>query len=123
MVATPEADYPYRCTVGREDFARGLARFVLESLDYSNLKATVARRQGFLREGVYHKVWEALGELKAIAAAEAGAASGTICHLGGIGGGLGKTLNWDPGREQSDDAEANKWLAREQRKPWTYDAV
>src|SRR5262245_40552413 len=55
--------------------------------------------------------------------AEAGHRSATICHLGAIAVRLGKTLNWDPAKEQFDDAEANKWLAREQRKPWTYDAV
>ena len=37
---------------------------------------------------------------------------------------LGRELKWDPMGEQFvDDKEANKWLAREPRKPWSYDAV
>jgi predicted dehydrogenase len=55
--------------------------------------------------------------------AEIGHRSATICHLGSIALRMGKSLTWDPEKEQFGEAEANKWLAREQRKPWTYDAV
>ncbi|HKB06363.1 MAG TPA: Gfo/Idh/MocA family oxidoreductase [Gemmataceae bacterium] len=56
--------------------------------------------------------------------AEIGHRSATVCHLGVIAMRLGKALTWDPKKEEFvGDAEANKWLAREQRKPWTYDAV
>jgi hypothetical protein len=55
---------------------------------------------------------------------EVGHRSATVCHLGVIAMRLGKTLEWDPVKEEfRNDAEANKWLAREQRKPWTYDTV
>ena len=54
--------------------------------------------------------------------AEIGHRSVSVCHLGVISIRLGRKLHWDPEREQFDkDPEANRWLAREQRKPWTYD--
>ena len=55
---------------------------------------------------------------------EVGHRSVTICHLGAIATRLGRKLKWDPKDEQFvDDSEANGYVAREQRKPWTYDAV
>ena len=54
--------------------------------------------------------------------AEIGHRSVSLCHLGVISIRLARKLNWDPAREQFvNDAAADKWLAREQRKPWTYD--
>jgi hypothetical protein len=42
--------------------------------------------------------------------------SATLCHLGTISQRLGRPLRWDPQAEQFvDDADANKWLRREQR--------
>jgi predicted dehydrogenase len=56
--------------------------------------------------------------------AEVGHRSASICHLGAIAVRLGRPLTWDPDKEEfAGDAEANKWLAREQRKPWTYEMV
>jgi predicted dehydrogenase len=56
--------------------------------------------------------------------AEVGHRSVTVCHLGVIAMRLGRALEWDPAKEEfKGDAEANKWLAREPRKPWSYDAV
>jgi predicted dehydrogenase len=53
---------------------------------------------------------------------EVGHRSATVCHLGVIAMRLGRELTWDPAKEQFvDDAEANKWLVREPRKPWSYD--
>jgi predicted dehydrogenase len=61
---------------------------------------------------------------KPICDAEAGHRSVTVCHLGVIAMRLGRELKWDPAKEQFvDDKEANTWLAREPRKPWSYDAV
>jgi predicted dehydrogenase len=54
--------------------------------------------------------------------AEIGHRSVSLCHLGVISIRLGRKLNWDPAREQfGNDSAADKWLVREQRKPWTYD--
>jgi predicted dehydrogenase len=55
---------------------------------------------------------------------EIGHRSASICHLGVIALRLGRKLKWDPAKEQFiGDAEANKWIAREMRKPWTFEAV
>ena len=56
--------------------------------------------------------------------AEVGHRSASLCHLGGIALRLGRKLKWDPAKEEFiADKVANGHLAREQRKPWTYDAV
>lgn len=55
---------------------------------------------------------------------EIGHRSASICHLGVIALRLGRKLKWDPAKEQFlSDSDANKWIAREMRKPWTFDAV
>jgi predicted dehydrogenase len=55
---------------------------------------------------------------------EIGHRSVSVCHLGVISLRLGRKLNWDPAKEVFvDDAEANGFVAREMRKPWSYDAV
>jgi predicted dehydrogenase len=54
--------------------------------------------------------------------AEIGHRSVSACHLGVIAIQLGRKLQWDPASEQfTGDAEANGLVAREQRKPFTYD--
>ena len=60
-----------------------------------------------------------------VADVEVGHRSVTLCHLGAIATRLGRKLNWDPEKEQftGGDDEANKYVAREQRKPWSYEAV
>ena len=56
--------------------------------------------------------------------AEIGHRSVSVCHLGVIAMRLGRKLQWDPAKEQFvSDADANRWLSREMRKPWTLDAV
>lgn len=47
---------------------------------------------------------------------ETGIRTATICHILNIARYIGRTLKWDPVKEQFDDAEANKLLAREHRK-------
>jgi myo-inositol 2-dehydrogenase / D-chiro-inositol 1-dehydrogenase len=48
----------------------------------------------------------------------------SVCHLGVIAMRLGRALKWNPAQEQFvGDKEANTWLAREQRKPWSYDTL
>lgn len=59
-----------------------------------------------------------------ICEAEIGHRSVSVCHLGGIALRLGRKLNWDPEKESFiGDKEADGYLAREMRKPWTYDAI
>lgn len=44
----------------------------------------------------------------------------TVCHLGNIAYWLNRPLRWDPVREVIvDDAEANRWLDRPKREPWS----
>jgi len=41
----------------------------------------------------------------------------STCHLANIAIRLGRKLQWDPAKEEFvGDAEANRWLRREQRK-------
>jgi len=61
---------------------------------------------------------------KPICEAEIGHRSASLCHLAGIAVRLGRKLNWDPVKELFvDDKEANRHVAREQRKPWSYDMI
>ena len=56
--------------------------------------------------------------------AEVGHRSASVCHLGVIAIRLGRKLQWDPRQESFvDDREANTYIAREMRKPWTYASV
>jgi hypothetical protein len=56
--------------------------------------------------------------------AEIGHRSVSVCHLGVIALRLGRKLTWDPEKESFvGDSEANGHLAREMRKPWSYEAV
>jgi predicted dehydrogenase len=51
---------------------------------------------------------------------EEGHRTATMCHLGNIATRLGRSLRWDGDKEQVvADAEANRWLARPYRKPWS----
>jgi hypothetical protein len=46
-----------------------------------------------------------------------------MCHLGNIARWTGRKLRWDPVKEVfPDDAEANRFLDRERRKPWVLEA-
>ena len=61
-----------------------------------------------------------------ICAVEIGHRSASVCHLGAISLRTGKTLQWDPDKEQftgEHAAEANPYLSRELRKPYDYDFV
>jgi hypothetical protein len=55
---------------------------------------------------------------------EIGHRSVSVCHIGVISMRLGRKLKWDPVKEEFvNDPKANQWLAREQRRPWTYDMI
>lgn len=58
-----------------------------------------------------------------ICEAEIGHRSASLCHLGVIALRRGGKLSWNPETERFDDAEANQWLRREMRKPWTDESV
>lgn len=56
--------------------------------------------------------------------AEIGHRSASLCRMGVISLRLGRKLQWNPETEQFvNDVEANRWLRREMRKPWSYDSV
>ena len=60
----------------------------------------------------------------AICEPEIGHRSVSICHLGVIAMRLGRELAWDPVQENfGTDTEANSFLSREMRKPWSYESV
>jgi len=55
---------------------------------------------------------------------EIGHRSVSVCHLGVLSMRLGRKLTWDPAKEEfADDKEANSYLVREMRKPWTYEMI
>jgi predicted dehydrogenase len=56
--------------------------------------------------------------------AEIGHRSVSVCHLGVIAIRLGRKLRWDPAKEEFvGDQEANGYLRREMRKPWSYEMI
>jgi len=55
-----------------------------------------------------------------IADVEIGHRSASICQLGVIALRLGRPLKWDPEKQKFvGDKEANQWLSREMRQPWS----
>jgi predicted dehydrogenase len=59
-----------------------------------------------------------------VAEVEIGHRSASVCHLGVIAIRLGRKLNWDPTKEEFvGDKGANAYVAREMRKPWTYEMI
>jgi predicted dehydrogenase len=69
----------------------------------------------------HHANWiECVKSRKAtICTAETGHRTSTVCQLGNIGYWLGRTLTWDPAKEQfAKDVLANKLVNREIRGPW-----
>lgn len=56
--------------------------------------------------------------------AEIGHRSVSVCHLGVIALRIGRKLKWSPETEQFvNDEDADRWLVREMRKPWSYEMV
>jgi hypothetical protein len=59
----PEADYPWRAEVPRDEWSHVAARLAAE-IDYPNFKHAVASWQGHDRASVYAGVWDALRGLE-----------------------------------------------------------
>jgi predicted dehydrogenase len=56
--------------------------------------------------------------------AEIGHRSVSVCHLGVIAMRLRRKLQWNPAKEQfAGDSEANQWLSREMRRPWSLESA
>ncbi|HZL36204.1 MAG TPA: Gfo/Idh/MocA family oxidoreductase [Tepidisphaeraceae bacterium] len=59
-----------------------------------------------------------------VAPVEVGHRSVSVCHLGVLSIRLGRKLEWDPQKERFvNDPEADKWLTRPMRKPWSDETV
>ena len=59
-----------------------------------------------------------------IAPVEVGHRSISVCHLGVLSMRMGRRLEWDPEKQQFvNDPEADKWLSRPQREPYTFENV
>ena len=57
---------------------------------------------------------------KPVADVEVGCRTVTVCHLGNLAYWLRRPLKWDPVKEEFiGDADANRWLDRPKREPWT----
>ncbi len=63
IVTGAGTDYPYRATVGREEFAQALSQMARD-ITYENFKSEVAHRMGHPREQTYSKVWDRLRDLE-----------------------------------------------------------
>lgn len=63
IAAHAGTDYPYRATIGHEDFASGLAEMARD-IHYSNFKSEVAKTAGYERENLYSKVWDVVQGLE-----------------------------------------------------------
>lgn len=61
IVASPRADYPFRMTVRRADFAAVVSRLITDELRYPNFKAAVPSPS---HEAAYHEVWAVLRQLE-----------------------------------------------------------
>ena len=61
---------------------------------------------------------------KPICDVETGARSVSVCHLGNLAYWLKRPLRWDPVKEEFiGDEQANRWLDRPKREPWTLPSV
>ena len=56
--------------------------------------------------------------------AEEGHLSAVMCHLGNLSTRLGRSLKWDAAHERvAGDDEANAWLTKAYREPWTLEGL
>ena len=59
--STPEADYPWRVSVSKREWAAYLAE-TAAAIDYDNFKNAVAERQGRARHDVYLDLWSTMAK-------------------------------------------------------------
>jgi predicted dehydrogenase len=99
-------------------------RGVCESEPHELIEATIRDRPKGVNES-HQKNWlDCLRtRAKPVADVEIGHRTASMCHLGNIARWTGRKLRWDPVKEVfPDDAEANRFLDRERRKPWVLEA-
>jgi len=63
IIKTPNADYPYRVVISREEFTEFLIRAV-EFLDYSNFKSHVHTTRGSKFAQALSKVWSTMHDVE-----------------------------------------------------------
>jgi len=94
----------------------------LEAYPESLLKEYIGPEEIHLRRSPGHHqdfINSVKSRYPAIAHEEIGHRTGTICHLVNIALQTGRTLKWDPQKEQiTNDASANRMLYRPMRAPW-----
>jgi len=98
-------------------------RGVCESDPHELIEAAIQNRPRGVNESHLRNWLEAIRtRTPPVADVEIGHRSATVCHLGNIARWTGRRLRWDPVAERfPDDAEANRFLDRERRKPWDFD--
>jgi hypothetical protein len=60
IVTMKKSDYPYRVVVSRTEYARFVAQFVTEGVNYTNFKSGVLKSQGYGRESLYMDIWSTM---------------------------------------------------------------
>lgn len=118
VIASPCNGILFTGTEGKVEVNRGCIRTWRESLVDQKMGANEVH----LYESGNHQVdWlnciHTRG--KPIADVEIGHRSATVCHLGNLSMYLGRSLKWDPSKENFvNDAEASRFLGRAMRSPW-----
>lgn len=116
LADAPMGGAVFHCEKGVVKINRGTC----ESDPHELLEDTIRNRPQGVNES-HVKNWLDCIRTRArpIADVEIGHRSSTVCHLGNIARWTGRKLRWDPVQERfPDDADANRYLDRERRKPW-----
>ena len=113
----PPGGAVFVCERGQVKINRG----VCESDPHELLEDTIRNRPRDVNESHLQNWLDCIrSRARPVADVEIGHRSATVCHLGNIARWTGRRLRWDPVAERfPDDAEANTYLDRERRAPWT----
>jgi len=106
-------------TEGQVEVSRGFLRTSPDSLMQ---KPTGPGEVHLYRSPGHHEDWlrSIRTRQKPICDVEVGCRSVSVCHLGNLAYWLKRPLRWDPAVERFvGDPEANRWLDRPKREPWT----